>query len=185
MFNSITSAQGVLVLLFCIQLIAASGCGISNRVVTPEHAAQSSEDDTSTSAPVLMSITESPDKLSNVEKQLQKAHHDWKGTPYLLGGKSTTGIDCSAFTQIVFRDYFGREIPRDTRRQLFAGSGVRRKFVQTGDLIFFKTGRKSFHVGIAVGNGDFLHASQSSGVMISSIYERYWATRYFGARRVL
>ncbi|MDZ7695136.1 MAG: NlpC/P60 family protein [Balneolaceae bacterium] len=62
---------------------------------------------------------------------------------------------------------------------------MRRRSVRTGDLVFFKTGRKSFHVGIIIEEGEFLHASTSQGVTTSSIYDRYWANRYLGARRIM
>ena len=183
MFNSITSAKLVLFFLFGALLFMACGCGVSNSVKGP--GLKVSKTDSVSSSPSLMNVSESDGMLSDVEKRLHRAHREWEGTPYVLGGNSSDGIDCSAFTQTVFRDYFNKDIPRDTRSQLFEGSGIRRKFIRTGDLIFFKTGRKSLHVGIAIGDGDFLHASRSSGVMISNIREHYWATRYLGARRVL
>ena len=95
------------------------------------------------------------------------------------------GIDCSAFTQIVYRDFFGEDLPRNTRKQLGEGSGVRRSSIRPGDLIFFRTSRNVLHVGIAMEGGDFLHASVSNGVMISNLSEPYWAGKYLGTRRVL
>ncbi len=122
---------------------------------------------------------------SFVVQRLNSAHSEWAGTPYQLGGSSRSGIDCSAFTKIVFEEYFDREIPRHTSEQLQVGNGVRRNFIQPGDLIFFRTNRGVLHVGIAMDNDNFLHASASSGVMISSIRESYWSARYIGTRRVL
>lgn len=161
-----------------------TGCGISHRtVVQPEQNTAQAEG--KQPEPPAMNVSSSTENISGVQKQLQNAHQQWKGTPYVYGGNSNGGVDCSAFTKIVFRDYFDKNLPRHTRSQLQEGSGVRRRSIQTGDLIFFKTGRKSLHVGISMGDGTFLHASVSSGVMISNIRERYWATRYLGARRVL
>ena len=116
---------------------------------------------------------------------LNSAHLEWAGTPYQLGGNSQSGIDCSAFTKVVFENYFETQIPRHTSEQLQAGNGVRRNFIRPGDLVFFRTARGVLHVGIAMDNDRFLHASVSSGVMISSLRESYWATRYIGTRRVL
>lgn len=124
-------------------------------------------------------------KEVDVSEQLWGAHREWKGTPYILGGNGINGVDCSSFTQIVYRDYFGENLPRNTRNQLQEGSGVRRNSIQPGDLIFFRTARGVLHVGIAMEDGDFLHASTSSGVMISNLGERYWSARYLGARRIL
>ena len=123
--------------------------------------------------------------FENVVRKLHGAHREWEGTPYLLGGSGMNGVDCSAFTQIVFREYFGTQLPRNTREQLQVGSGVRRNSIRPGDLVFFRTNRGVLHVGIVIENGDFLHASVSNGVMISSLSESYWAGRYLGARRIL
>lgn len=120
-----------------------------------------------------------------VIQKLNSAHGEWEGTPYVLGGSSINGIDCSAFTKIVFEDYFEITIPRHTSEQIQAGNGVRRNYIQPGDLVFFRTAKGVLHVGIAMEDDRFLHASVSSGVMISSLRERYWANRYLGTRRVL
>jgi cell wall-associated NlpC family hydrolase len=123
--------------------------------------------------------------FDRVVQQLHGAHSEWQGTPYVLGGSGMNGVDCSSFTQIVFRDFFGYDLPRNTREQLQEGSGVRRNQIRPGDLIFFRTNRGVLHVGIAMEDGDFLHASVSNGVMISNLSQNYWAGRYLGTRRVL
>lgn len=120
----------------------------------------------------------------DVINTLYQAHEEWQGTPYVLGGSGSGGIDCSAFTQTVYRDYFGETLPRNTREQLQEGSSVRRNYIRPGDLIFFRTGRGLLHVGVALEEGKFLHASVSSGVMISRLNQRYWATRYLASRRI-
>lgn len=170
-----------------------SGCGISKRATATESPEERStpQDESAVQAksketpPAAMDISSSYENITSIQKQLKNAHQKWKGTPYRYGGENSNGIDCSAFTQQVFHDFFGLDLPRHTRSQLQEGTSIRRRSIKTGDLIFFKTGRGSLHVGISVGDGDFLHASVSSGVMISNIGDRYWATRYLGARRVL
>lgn len=152
-----------------------TGCGIAERTAQPDH---NSDFRTQPAASV------STDR-SSVTEQLYSAHSEWEGTPYVLGGSGMNGIDCSALTQNVLRDFFGVQIPRHTSEQLQAGKSVRRQAIRPGDLIFFRTGRDLLHVGIALENGDFFHASVSQGVMISNLSERYWGGRYIGARRVL
>lgn len=122
---------------------------------------------------------------SEIISQLRSAHSEWEGTPYVLGGSGIGGVDCSAFIQIVFRDHFGIDLPRHTSDQLKEGSAVRRNFIRPGDLIFFRTRRGVLHVGIAMHDGDFLHAGVSSGVTISNLSDNYWAARYLGTRRVM
>lgn len=123
--------------------------------------------------------------FDQVVAQLSAAHEEWEGTPYVLGGSGMNGIDCSAFMQRVFSDFFDEDLPRNTREQINEGSGVRRDRIRPGDLIFFRTSRGVLHVGVAMGDEDFLHASVSAGVTISSLNENYWAGRYIGTRRVL
>lgn len=126
-----------------------------------------------------------PTRITDVERGLQSAYEEWKGTPYILGGSGIGGVDCSSFMQIVFRDQFGVTLPRNTREQLRAGSSVRRNAIRSGDLIFFQTSRNVLHVGVAMRDGDFIHASTSAGVMISNLDENYWNSRYLGTRRIL
>jgi cell wall-associated NlpC family hydrolase len=123
--------------------------------------------------------------LNEAKASLMQAYRDWKGTPYQLGGASQQGVDCSQLVNIIFDEYFGIELPGNTRAQLNEGDGIRRAAIRTGDLVFFRTGRKTLHVGIAVNSGEFLHASTSNGVMISKLGNSYWRNRFLAARRVL
>ena len=107
------------------------------------------------------------------------------GTPYRYGGTTTSGFDCSAYVQRVFSDN-GISIPRDTVSQYAKGTSVSKSDLETGDLVFFNTnGKRVSHVGIYMGDNNFIHASTSQGVMISSINDpHYWGSKYIGARRV-
>lgn len=105
------------------------------------------------------------------------------GVPYLFGGTSRSGFDCSGYTQYVFKGS-GISLPRTAAAQFSVGSSVDRAQLQSGDLVFFTTyASGASHVGIYIGGGSFVHAS-SSGVRTSSLSESYYATRYLGARRV-
>jgi hypothetical protein len=65
------------------------------------------------------------------------------------------------------------------------GTEVRRSQLQPGDLVFFRPSRKDRHVGVYLSNGEFVHASASSGVTVSSLDDRYWKRTWWQARRVL
>lgn len=121
----------------------------------------------------------------DVKSRLMDQYASWKGVRYRLGGSSKKGIDCSAFVQQTFRDQFGLELPRSTYEQQEMGKSVSRSKLRTGDLVLFRAGSTGRHVGIYIGNNQFVHASTSSGVVISSMDEPYWNKRYNEARRVL
>jgi len=109
----------------------------------------------------------------------------WKGTPYRLGGNNKKGIDCSALVQAVYKSSFKMGLARTTNKQVNSGFFVDKKALKVGDLVFFKTTRKVRHVGIYLGDNQFLHASTSKGVMISSLDNIYWKSKYWQSRRVL
>ena len=113
------------------------------------------------------------------------AYPEWKGFTVVRGGTGYAEVGRSSFKQIVFSDYLGIEIPRNKRPQRKEGSSVRKNRIKLGDVVFFKTGRDTYHVGVMVNNEQFLHASTSSGVMISGLQERYWADAYLTTRRIL
>ena len=108
-------------------------------------------------------------------------------TPYLYGGNDGNGIDCSAFTEQVFRNSVSVNLPRTAREQFDQGITVfSEDNLSFGDLVFFDTTPSSYpgHVGIYLGEKKFVHAGSSGGVMISSLDEKYFSKRYISAKRL-
>jgi hypothetical protein len=110
------------------------------------------------------------------------------GVNYKFGGSSPdTGLDCSGLVRHVFREAAGLGLPRRSVDISKAGEVIRKDELKPGDLVFFNTLRRAFsHVGIYIGNGQFVHApSRGGGVRVEDMSDRYWRKRFNGARRML
>ena len=116
---------------------------------------------------------------------LNKFYRNWQGTPYRYGGLSRQGVDCSGFVFLAYKKLFNYSLPRVTKEQVKTGKKVDLGNLTIGDLVFFKTSKKVWHVGVYVGDGQFMHASTSVGVTISRLDNQYWAPRYRFSRRIL
>lgn len=126
------------------------------------------------------STTDSGKKVVDLAQSLLGIKYSW-------GGTTTSGFDCSGFTQYVYKNALGISIPRVSRDQARAGSAVSLKSAKAGDLLYFDTmgGGRTSHVGIYLGDGKFIHASGSAArpehVKISKLSERW--VNCLGARR--
>ncbi|HEY1868828.1 MAG TPA: C40 family peptidase [Candidatus Cybelea sp.] len=122
-------------------------------------------------------------RTSKIAQHLTSDALRFLGVPYVFGGTSVSGFDCSGFVQHVFA-MMGIDLPRTADAQYDAGhpaiGGPR-----AGDLVFFDTYGGVSHVGIYLGKGRFVHASSSHGVMVSQLSDSYWAARYVGAKRLI
>lgn len=121
---------------------------------------------------------------SSVNK-IKKSAYSFLGARYRFGGNSRTALDCSSFTQQVFREQ-KVTLPRTAREQFYVGNEVMRGDLKKGDLVFFQTyARFPSHVGIYLGNRKMIHASsRDRRVVISSMDTPYYLSRFLGARRV-
>jgi len=107
------------------------------------------------------------------------------GTPYKTAGSSPGGFDCSGFTSYVYK-HFNIDLPRVSRDQYNFGKAVSANEAEPGDLVAFAYENGSiFHVGIYMGNGEFIHSSSTKGIEISKTSDIYWGPRLFGFCRVL
>jgi lipoprotein Spr len=112
---------------------------------------------------------------------------EWWGTPYVLGGSSKRGVDCSYFTLDVMNAIYNTNLKRTAAEQYTQSEKIDWSDLKEGDLIFFKTdgSRSISHVGIYMTNNKFAHASTSQGVTISDLSESYWQKRLYSLGRVL
>ncbi len=116
---------------------------------------------------------------------LKKSAYSFLGARYSFGGSSRSALDCSSFTQQVFREQ-SVKLPRTAREQFNVGNEVMRGDLKKGDLVFFQTyARFPSHVGIYLGNRKMIHASsREHRVVISTMDTPYYLSRYLGARRM-
>ncbi|MBK7265566.1 MAG: C40 family peptidase [Ignavibacteriales bacterium] len=133
------------------------------------------------------------DNVQNLDEK-QKANRDilimniikYLGTPYVWGGNTRSGLDCSGFTKLVFTEAFGLSMYRTARDQFNQGEVVPTfNDLRFGDLVFFDTrpSARPGHVGIYLGNRLFAHASTKQGVIVSSFDTKYYTDKYMGGRR--
>nr|WP_270440801.1 MULTISPECIES: NlpC/P60 family protein [Acidaminococcus] len=118
-------------------------------------------------------------------RSLISTAYDYVGVPYVFGGTTPWGFDCSGYTQYVFRQ-IGVDIPRTADAQYYSYPKVSASNLQPGDLVFFETYEPGpSHCGIYIGNGQMLQAGSSTGVTVSNVFSGYFGARYIGACRVL
>ncbi|HQU78053.1 MAG TPA: C40 family peptidase [Azonexus sp.] len=110
------------------------------------------------------------------------------GVRYRFGGNDEdSGLDCSGFVRLVFKNSVGAQLPRTAAEMSQVGQRVDTTQLKPGDLVFFNTMRRTFsHVGIYLGDNHFLHAPRTGAeVRVESMEDSYWIKRYNGARRII
>ncbi|WP_086980939.1 NlpC/P60 family protein [Vibrio aphrogenes] len=146
--------------LLCIAVFGLSGCSTSPPPTAPLPA------------------------TSSQKNEFNHLYQSWAGVPYQFGGSSKLGIDCSAFMQVTMAAIYQLNLPRTTELQSEQGIYIPESKAAFGDLVFFKTGWNQRHVGMYIGNKQFVHASTSKGVIISRLDNPYWASKFWQFRRM-
>lgn len=126
-------------------------------------------------------------KGDKVTEALVAEARNWIGTPYVYGGASYDGADCSGFLQTLYSEVADIKLPRTSRQQREFCTPVRDKERAVGDILFFaskKSGGRVTHVGMYIGGNRMIHSSSSRGVIEEDLSLRYYQTYYLGAGRV-
>ncbi|MCB0712741.1 MAG: C40 family peptidase [Ignavibacteriae bacterium] len=154
-----------------------AGCLPASRI---SHKSNRSTDDAE-----LLQDANADAELSTSRRKVLIAAEEWLGTPYVYGGASRSGTDCSGFVLNVFKK-IDVELPRTSQEQSNQGVKIAIESILPGDLLFFNTsGSGVSHVGISIGEKRFVHASTSRGVIVSSLEENYYSKHFMFAKRIL
>ncbi|HHV65193.1 MAG TPA: NlpC/P60 family protein [Peptococcaceae bacterium] len=131
-----------------------------------------------------IALIEAQKELTEMRDKVIAAALSWQGVSYRWGGLTREGVDCSGLVQKVFRE-LGIELPRSSYEQFRMGVGIPKANLEPGDLVFFNTnGAGASHVGIYLGDGQFISATKNC-VEIQDLDHPYWANTYRGSRRVI
>ncbi len=130
--------------------------------------------------------TPSLEDASQTQVKIIRTAEAYIGTPYVRGGNTKSGIDCSGLVCEVFKTV-NLPIPRTSFEQFQKGQSISGGNLEVGDLVFFsfESGRAVTHVGIYAGENKFIHASSSRGVTYQSLYDQPYASSLVGYRRFL
>ncbi|MCX5883357.1 MAG: C40 family peptidase, partial [Deltaproteobacteria bacterium] len=121
------------------------------------------------------------------EQKLKEEMMEYLGIPYRSGGTTIKGMDCSGFARTIYSNLFGIELPHNSAAQ-FSFPKLQRideDELQTGDLVFFSRKKRINHVGVYIGDGNFIHATNGNGIMVSSLDDQHWKTRIVGTKRLM
>lgn len=123
-------------------------------------------------------------QTNDIRLQILAEANSWIGTPYVYGGNSRSGVDCSGFVQNVFLSV-GIRLPRTSQQQFDFSERINLEEIEIGDLIFFKRKGKIIHVGIYAGYNDMIHSSSTRGVIRQPIEEYLRNNNYAGTGKII
>jgi len=121
----------------------------------------------------------------STKSKLEAQFKQYKGIKYKYGGIDKNGFDCSGYVNKVYKNAFAIQLPRTTKEIAKKGKKVSKSKLKIGDLVFFRPTSRYRHVGIYMGNDEFMHSSTSKGIIKSSLKNGYWKKKYRYARRIL
>lgn len=171
-----------------------SGDYVTLRLTKPAEPTPETNSGGTTQQPSSGSTSQQPSTGSGVGADIAAYAQTFIGVPYVYGGATPSGFDCSGFVQYVYK-HFGYSLPRGSNDQYRKGTAVSKSELQPGDLIFFDngTGNPTSHVGIYIGGGKMVHSTEYNygngkwvkGVQIHALSNAWYAKIYLGARRIV
>ena len=193
--NSEVSSLGMIVTLTGLinqNRIYESNSNINNNLDSNNQTIQINNQNSNVNSNISDSTTTSvKNNTESINPNMDKAIKLLKeqvGKPYVWGANGPDSFDCSGLVRYVYKNALGKDIPRVSEDQSKVGQAVSRENLQPGDLVFFDTMDKGkvSHVGMYIGNNEFIHCSSSKGkVVISQLNSSYYSKAYVNARRVL
>ena len=126
-----------------------------------------------------------PESRSVPASKLRKVAESYLGVPYVFGGQSRDGMDCSGFVRQVYNEAAGIQLPHNAAAMSHYGRDVSKSDLEPGDILFFKGVLFVEHAGIYMGNGYFIHSQSRVGVNYTLLSTPYFTQHLAGAKRVM
>ncbi|MCP3761446.1 NlpC/P60 family protein [Domibacillus sp. A3M-37] len=135
----------------------------------------------------LSPLTSLKTEAASVGESIVTYGKKFMGVPYVFGGTTPHGFDCSGFTQYIYKNAANVSLPRTAEQQYKVGTAVSKSSLQPGDLVFFANTYKAgiSHVGVYAGGNMVLNATSSEGIALVSLNNSYWGPKYAGSKRVV
>lgn len=176
---------------FLLLVIFASGCASSVRFSSNKTCETTQKDEPRATempykgSPNIGKIEPKQESSSEEREKIVKIAQSWLGTPYVWGGNTRNGVDCSGLVKIVY-EQVGLNLPRTAQQQYDYANKISNRELQPGDLLFYRKGNKISHVAIYIGKGEIIHSSSSAKSVIKQPFnDSYLSSIYAGAGRVL
>lgn len=170
-------------LLFIIAGIIATGCSPRKKLASSGSAHHSTGSHAALQTKYSTLLNVEKDNISNVP--LYTLIDDWYGTAYKYGGCDKSGIDCSNFATILYREIYKKIIKGSSASIYNQCLHVPKTELQEGDLVFFKIDKQTIsHIGVYLQNNKFVHATTQRGVMINDLNEPYYLKYYYAGGRL-
>ena len=170
--------QGRRLLLFCSLALFITSCGTTKKVSSSSSEKENNSSSTKLKTKYAQLLSVNENKIDNIK--LYSFINEWYGVKYKYGGKTKKGIDCSAFTSILYTDVYNKTLNGTAASIFYQCKPVSKNNLDEGDLVFFKIDNDNVtHIGVYLQNNKFVHASTKKGIMIDDLDEPYFKKYFF------